>query len=326
MPLAQSSSPPSYSEAIVTTSLTKQFGSFTAVDNLNIRVSPGHIFGFLGPNGSGKSTTIRMLSGLLQLSSGKATVVGYDLATQSERIKESIGYMSQAFSLYRDLTVRENLDFFGQIYGLRGADLERRRRYVVDVVGIEPYLNRQAGQLSGGWKQRLALAAAIIHDPSLVFLDEPTAGIDPVARRDLWELLFDLSAAGKTLFVSTHYMDEAERCTDIAYIYNSRLMVSGTPAELKQLPEVTPLGTRRLAVAVNAPAQALKAFKSCAGVLDSTLVEAEVHLLVGDDLTEANIASHLSDNGLQAGSIRPIYPSLEDVFVILTRHRKEEAL
>ena len=308
--------------AVETRGLTRRFGSFVAVDNLTMHVPRGQIFGFLGPNGSGKSTTIRMLTGLLEPSAGEAWVVGHDVRRNPERVKESIGYMSQAFSLYRDLTVLENLDFFGGIYGLSGRELKARRDYVIDVVGIRAYSNREAGKLSGGWKQRLALAAALIHDPQLIFLDEPTAGIDPVARRELWDLLFELAAAGRTLFVTTHYMDEAERCDCIAYIYNSRLMIWGTPAELKRLPEVCPPGQRRVAVATETPSAALKALKEMPGVIDATLVEAEVHLFMDGSVADSQVGLWLEKQGLVAGRLRSIEPSLEDVFVVVTRNRK----
>jgi ABC-type multidrug transport system ATPase subunit len=282
-------------------------------------VERGSIFGFLGPNGSGKSTCIRMLCGLLEPSAGTATVNGHDIIRESEGVKRSIGYMNQAFSLYRDLTVSENLDFFGGIYGLTGSRLARRRDEVISLVGISPYLDRRAGLLSGGWKQRLALAAALIHEPDLVFLDEPTAGIDPVARRDLWDLLFHLAGLGKTLFVTTHYMDEAERCDQIAYIYLARLMVLGTPNELKALPEVSPEGTRRASVASLRPALALAALKKQPFALDATLVESEVHLLMPTETEDEAVMKALRDSGLEGIAIRQIEPSLEDVFVTLTR-------
>jgi ABC-type multidrug transport system ATPase subunit len=305
--------------AIEMNALTKRFGSFTAVDSLSFSVPKGTIFGFLGPNGSGKSTCIRMLCGLLQPTSGTATVNGHDIVKDSEAVKRSIGYMNQAFSLYRDLTVDENLTFFGGVYGLRGDRLRQRKADVVALVGIGDYLDRRSGLLSGGWKQRLALAAALIHEPELVFLDEPTAGIDPVARRELWDLLFDLASRGKTLFVTTHYMDEAERCNEIAYIYLSRLMVKGTPNELKALAEVSPAGTRRVAVATSQPPNALAILKRQPFALDATLVEAEIHLLMPADIADDAILASLREAGITDGTIRPIEPSLEDVFVTLTR-------
>lgn len=306
--------------AIETKGLTRRFGSVTAVDGLDIGVKKGSIFGFLGPNGSGKSTVIRMLSGLLTPSEGDATVNGFDVRKDSERIKETIGYMSQSFSLYKDLSVNENLDFFGGVYGLRNQKLKDGKQRVVELVGLQPYVDRLAGQLSGGWKQRLALAAALIHEPELVFLDEPTAGIDPVARRDLWDLLFALAAEGKTLFVTTHYMDEAERCDDIAYIYLSKLMVRGSPLELKKIPEVSPRGTKRVAIACYPAAQGLALLRKQPYCLDATLVESEIHLLVREDESEQAILQTARHGGFPDATIRPIEPSLEDVFVTLTRN------
>lgn len=305
--------------AIEMEGLTKRFGDFTAVNALTLTVPKGTIFGFLGPNGSGKTTCIRMLCGLLQPTAGTARVNGYDIVRDAEAVKRSIGYMNQAFSLYRDLTVEENLRFFGGIYGLQGEHLKQRKEAVIALVGLQDYLNRRSGQLSGGWKQRLALAAALIHEPDLVFLDEPTAGIDPVARRELWDLLFDLAGAGKTLFVTTHYMDEAERCNEIAYIYLSRLMVRGTPNELKALPEVSPAGTRRVAVATAHPPGALVLLKRQPFALDATLVEAEIHLLMPEATQESAVLTALQQGGITDAAIRPIEPSLEDVFVTLTR-------
>ncbi len=310
--------------AIEAVGLTRRFGDFTAVDHVDLTVPKGSIFGFLGPNGSGKSTCIRMLCGVLQPSEGHATVNGLDVATRPEEVKRSIGYMSQSFSLYRDLSASENLEFFGSVYGLRGKVLKARIEAVVELVGLQPYLKQPSATLSGGWKQRLALAAALIHEPPLIFLDEPTAGIDPVARRLLWDLLFELAGAGKTLFVTTHYMDEAERCSQVAYIYLSKLMVNGTPTELKRLPAVSPEGTRRVAVGTEHPPQALMALKGLPFVRDATLVEADIHLMIDQDTRDEEITKALEAASIPVLEIRSIEPSLEDVFVTLTRSLQKQ--
>ena len=299
--------------------LSRRFGDLVAVSDVSFRVERGAIFGLLGPNGSGKSTIIRMLCGVLAPSAGRASVLGYDVASESEAIKRRIGYMSQKFSLYSDLDVRENLEFYGRIYGLAGARLAQREQAVLDLTGLGDRIHQLAGTLSGGWKQRLALACALIHEPEVVFLDEPTAGIDPVARRDLWDLLFDLSGRGVTLFVTTHYMDEAERCSDIGYIYMSRLLVCGKPEQAKQLPEVTPPGTRRLEVDVPVPTQALSRLRQMAGVLDATLFGQSIHLQAGEAFEEPALPRVL-DLPREQIQVRPVVPSLEDVFVTLTRN------
>ena len=304
---------------IETDSLTRRFGDFVAVSNVTLKVEKGTIFGFLGPNGSGKSTVIRMLCGVLEPSEGNAIVNGFDIRNDPEGVKRSIGYMSQSFSLYRDLSVNENLDFFGGIYGLTKEKLIQRKKEVIELTGLGPYQDRPSGQLSGGWKQRLALAAALIHEPQLVFLDEPTAGIDPVARRSLWDLLFVLASQGITFFVTTHYMDEAERCGQIAYIYLSKLMVMGSPEELKALPEVTPPGTKRISVACEYAPRAMAALREMPGVLDSTLVEAEIHVILEEMITDQTVRETIERAGFHVKEIRPIEPSLEDVFVTLTR-------
>lgn len=307
------------SAVIHTENLTRRFGDFVAVDNLSIEVPKGSIFGFLGPNGSGKTTLIRMLCGVLEPSDGKATVNGFDVRTQAEEVKRSIGYMSQSFSLYRDLSVDENLEFFGGIYGLDKQKIIKRKQELMELTGLGPYAHRLSGQLSGGWKQRLALACALIHEPPLVFLDEPTAGIDPVARRSLWDLLFVLASQGVTFFVTTHYMDEAERCDKIGYIYLSKLMVLGSPEELKALPAVTPEGTRRISIAAEHAPQGLAVLRNIDGVLDSTLVEAEIHIVVRKDVPDSVMVKALEDAGHPVRQVREIEPSLEDVFVTLTR-------
>jgi ABC-type multidrug transport system ATPase subunit len=298
--------------------LTKRFGTFTAVDHVSFSVEKGSIFGFLGPNGSGKSTVIRMLCGILEPTEGSARVGGRDILRESEAIKEMIGYMSQQFSLYDELTVNENLLFSGKLYSLREPQLKKRRDDLLALTHLGPYLNRRAGLLSGGWRQRLAMACALMHEPSVLFLDEPTAGIDPVARRELWDLLFEFAGRGMTLFVTTHYMDEAERCSHVGYIYMSKLIVSGQPDELKQLPEVTPPGTRRLDVTCDHVTQALQAMREEKAVRSATVFGQSMHLLVDDSITRADIEAKLHTVGIQNTEIHVIGPSLEDVFVALT--------
>ena len=226
--------------------LTKRFGHFTAVDHVSFAIARGSIFGFLGPNGSGKSTVIRMLCGILAPSEGRARIAGLDVTREAAQLKGQLGYMSQKFSLYDELTVTENLLFYGRLYGMGGADLKARVDELIALTHLEPYVGRRAALLSGGWRQRLAMACAIVHKPTVLFLDEPTAGIDPVARRELWDLLFEFASRGVTLFVTTHYMDEAERCSHVGYIHMSKLIVCGDPDELKHLPQVSPPGTRRI--------------------------------------------------------------------------------
>src|SRR5581483_4020334 len=214
--------------------VVKRFGDFFAVDHVSLTVARGEIFGFLGPNGAGKSTTIRMLCGLLSPTSGSARVGGLDVATQAEQIKRSIGYMSQRFSLYDDLTVEENIDFFAGVYGVVNGQRDERKAWVLKMAGLEDRRKSLTRLLSGGWKQRLALGCAILHEPPILFLDEPTSGVDPIARRDFWDLIHQLSAAGHTVFVSTHYMDEAEYCHRLALMYRGRIVALGAPQELKQ--------------------------------------------------------------------------------------------
>ncbi len=309
------------SSVIVAEGLTRRFGHFTAVDNVNLEIEKGDIFGFLGPNGSGKTTLIRMLCGLLRPSAGHATVMGYDTYRDSETVKRSIGYMSQKFSLYTDLTVMENLRFYARVYGIPRSERAQRIEDVISIVGIGAYRKRLASALSGGWKQRLALACALVHKPQMMFLDEPTAGIDPVARRDLWNLLFDLAGQGTTFFVTTHYMDEAERCSHVGYIYLSKLIICGTPNELKQMPEVSPEDSERLEVRCPRLANAMRCLNTFPYVRDATIFADSLHVLV-DRGGERRIGEDLSAAGFEAPEVYSIPPTLEDVFVTLTRSRE----
>jgi ABC-type multidrug transport system ATPase subunit len=298
--------------------LTKRFGTFTAVDHVSFNVGKGSIFGFLGPNGSGKSTVIRMLCGILEPTEGTARIDGHDVARDTESIKDIIGYMSQKFSLYDELTVDENLIFSGKLYGLHGRDLIKRRDELIAITHLEPYINRRAALLSGGWRQRLAMACSLMHKPTVLFLDEPTAGIDPVARRELWDLLFEFTANGMTLFVTTHYMDEAERCDHVGYIYMSKLIVCGEPDELKRMSEVNPPGTRRLDVTCDHVTTALQAMRQMRGVRSATVFGQSMHLLVDENVRRDEIEEKLRSVGISHTEIHEIGPSLEDVFVTLS--------
>lgn len=298
--------------------LTRRFGDFTAVDRVSLQVEKGAIFGFLGPNGSGKSTVIRMLCGLLEPSAGAASIGGHDVTRDTEAIKGLIGYMSQKFSLYDELTVAENLNFYGRLYGLEGSALRSRRDELIELTHLHPYLGRRAGLLSGGWRQRLAMACALVHHPSVLFLDEPTAGIDPVARRELWDLLFQFSSQGMTLFVTTHYMDEAERCSHVGYIYMSRLIVIGEPEDLKSRPEVNPPGTRRLEVFCDHVTVGLQALRAARGVISATIFGQTINVVTREELTDQRLLDILKSAHIHHADIRPVAPALEDVFVALT--------
>ena len=303
---------------IQTENLTRRFGHFTAVRDVTMSIPRGAIFGLLGPNGSGKSTLIRMLCGVLRPSDGTGRVLGVDVSADPEAIKRRIGYMSQKFSLYSDLTVRENLEFYARIYGLDRQRRAARQEAVATWTGISQYIDRPAAQLSGGWKQRLALACSLVHEPEVLFLDEPTAGIDPVARRDLWDLLFDLSHRGVTMMVSTHYMDEAERCTHIGYIYMSRMIALGRPDQLKADPAITPPGTRRWEFACAQPAAALARARALPVIRDATMFGDRLHLLADEGVSPEQLVAQLAATD-PAAIARPIPPTLEDVFVVLSR-------
>jgi ABC-type multidrug transport system ATPase subunit len=306
--------------AIETRALTKQYGQKLVVDAVSLAVREGEIFGFLGPNGSGKSTTIKMLCGLVQPTSGSATICGCDVDRQGDEVRRTIGYMSQSFALYGDLTVYENLQFYGRAYGLSAAKRAVRIDELIAFSALEPYRNQLAATLSGGWKQRLALAGALLHEPRVVFLDEPTAGIDPVARRELWDLLFALGSSGVALFLTTHYMDEAERCSRVGYILDGRLIAAGTRDELRGLTEVTPAATRRYEARGRDVVQMLGDARHITYVRDATIFGQELHLLVEETVTRERLAADLH---VPPDLVQDIEPTLEDVFVALTRARRK---
>ncbi|MDQ6781806.1 MAG: ABC transporter ATP-binding protein [Candidatus Eremiobacteraeota bacterium] len=307
--------------AIVLQHLTKRYGERDAVHDLSLDIPAGSIFGFLGPNGSGKSTTIKMLCGLVTPTAGSATLGGLDIGTQTPQVRRAIGYMSQSFSLYGDLSVLENLEFYGRAYAL---GRERRAARISDVIaltGLQPFRRQPAATLSGGWKQRLALASALLHEPRILFLDEPTAGIDPVARRDLWDLLFTLAGSGVTLFVTTHYMDEAERCSALGYIYEGELIAYGTLAELRRLPGVQPPGTIRYRATVERVMPAFVLARRLGYVRDATIFGRDLHLVVAQDVAPERIQADLAQAAGTVEAVDRIEPSIEDVFVALTRQR-----
>jgi ABC-2 type transport system ATP-binding protein len=301
-------SKPSTSNAVEIRDLVKQFGDFTAVDHVSLEVAKGEIFGFLGPNGAGKSTTIRILCGLLSPTSGSATVSGFDVARQPEQVKRSIGYMSQKFSLYDDLTVEENIDFFSGIYGVPHERRAERKRHVLEMAGLTERRDAATGTLSGGWKQRLALGCAILHDPPVLFLDEPTSGVDPIARGAFWALIGDLSRSGRTVFVSTHYMDEAEYCHRLALMYKGKVIALGTPADLKRRME----GQTLMAVESEDLLETMKALEGVKGVDDVAVFGNGLHVT----LTEAGAADTVRERlGGGLKRFERIAPSMEDVFV-----------
>jgi ABC-2 type transport system ATP-binding protein len=294
--------------------LVKRFGDFTAVDHVNIDVRKGEIFGFLGPNGAGKSTTIRMLCGLLAPTSGSAKVGGLDVATQSEEIKKRIGYMSQKFSLYDDLSVEENIDFFSGIYGVPLERRAERMSYVLRMAGIEARRTSMTRLLSGGWKQRLALGCAILHEPPILFLDEPTSGVDPIARRTFWDLIYQLSAAGNTIFVSTHYMDEAEYCHRLALMYGGKVIALGAPAELKQSMEQHHI----LHLEVSDVLSSMKTLEKMPGISDVAVFGGGLHVTAADaQAAMSQIRPALEGQGIAVSELEQIQPSMEDVFVAM---------
>jgi ABC-2 type transport system ATP-binding protein len=300
--------------AIDVRQLSKRFGALLAVDRITFAVRTGEVFAFLGPNGSGKSTTIRMLCGILTPSSGQGTVLGFDISREGERIKQSIGYMSQRFALYEDLTVRENLEFYAGIYQVPGSVRRKRLDDLVTMAGLEGREHQLAGTLSGGWKQRLALGCAIVHQPPLLFLDEPTAGVDPLSRRHFWTMIYGLARSGVTIFVTTHYLDEAEHATTVAMIHGGVLRAMASPAELRR----SSLDGELVSVTCDRPLDAVSVLEATAGVRHVALYGASVHLLMDPALeTIEGLRARLSAEGIAAPSIIRIEPTLEDVFISL---------
>jgi ABC-2 type transport system ATP-binding protein len=306
--------------AVETVELSKRFGDFTAVDGVTFNIRRGEIFGFLGPNGAGKTTTIRMLLGLLRPTSGRATVLGYDIVRQPEEIRKNVGYMSQRFSLYADLSVNENLDFYGRTYGVHGKRLHQRKRFAIRMAGLEGRERVLARNLSGGWKQRLALGVAILHEPDMLFLDEPTAGVDPISRRAFWNLLYRLAQDGTTILVTTHYMDEAEHCQNLAFIHNGRIIVQGAPEEIK----ADRMQGQVLEIDCAQPDVAIGILRTM-GLFDETaLYGALIHAVTeGVGAHRARIEAALREAGVAIHSIDIIAPSLEDVFIANVRGRDE---
>ncbi|MBI1807152.1 MAG: ABC transporter ATP-binding protein [Ignavibacteria bacterium] len=309
--------------AIGVVDLTKKFGTFTAVDHISFSVNRGEIFGFLGANGAGKSTTIRMLCGLLEPTTGTGTVSGFDINTQTELVKRNIGYMSQRFSLYEDLTVEENIRFFGGVYGLSNGNIKERMQWVTEMAGLRGREKSLTKTLAGGWKQRLALGCAILHEPKILFLDEPTSGVDPVSRRKFWELINQLSEQGVTILVTTHYLDEAEYCNDIILINAGRLIASGSPKELKLEHITYPILEVETPDVVNAMDQ----LKNQPWVIEISLFGTYLHVGVQEEeICRASITSILEAHQIPITRIERIVPSLEDVFLhLLEEDRKARA-
>jgi len=315
--------------AVEVTELTKKFGDFTAVDDVTFNIRRGEIFGFLGPNGAGKTTTIRILLGLLRPTSGHAAVLGYDIVRQPEEIRKHIGYMSQRFSLYRDLTVSENLDFYGRTYGVRGERLRKRKQFVIEMAGLQGRERELTRNLSGGWKQRLALGAAILHEPEMLFLDEPTAGVDPISRRAFWDLLYQLAEDGTTILVTTHYMDEAEHCQDLALIHNGRIITQGSPEEIKlhrMQGQVLEIDCTQPDVAIGVLRQlASPSVEGVGGGFDEVALYGALIHVVADGIAgqKPRIAQALAEAKVQVRAMDVIAPSLEDVFISNVRNNTD---
>ena len=306
--------------AVEVENLVKRFGDFTAVDDISFQIKKGEVFGFLGPNGAGKTTTIKILCGLLTPTSGKGRVGEYDVLTQSEKIKEHIGYMSQKFSLYDDLTVEQNIDFYSGIYKVKKELKKERKEWVLKMADLEDKRNRRTSDLALGWKQRLALGCAFLHEPPVLFLDEPTSGVDPISRRNFWDLIYSISDKGTTVFVTTHYMDEAEYCHRLALIFRGKLVRLGTPEELKG----KSISGTAWEVECKSPIEALDSLQQDKRVIEVSLFGTKLHLLIpvtqeGEEL--GLVSQILSENKVEVLKFQKIIPSLEDVFVFLIREK-----
>lgn len=302
-------------EAVEAKELTRRFGDFLAVDRVSFSVAPGEVFGFLGPNGAGKTTTIKMLTGLLPPSRGTARVAGYDVATESRLVRQHLGYMSQLFSLYSDLTVEENIRLFAGLYGVTGRRYRERRDWVLETAGLKDQRNRLTGELALGHKQRLALGCAVLHEPPILFLDEPTSGVDPASRRSFWELIYQLAQKGTTVLVTTHYMDEAEYCYRLALMHRGRLVAVDSPTGLRRSVAV-PILELEVADAV----RAVEVLVEEPGVLEAGMFGRKVHVIAEQEPElPARIVARLQRAGVTVYSLKPVPPSLEDVFVALVR-------
>ena len=302
-------------DAVRVEDLTRRFGDFTAVDSVNFTVAAGEIFGFLGPNGAGKTTTIKMLTALLAPTSGAATVAGYDVVREAREIKHRIGYMSQLFSLYGDLTVNENINLFAGLYGVTGDRLGARRAWVFEMSGLQDYGNRLTATLPLGWKQRLALGCALLHEPPVLFLDEPTSGVDPIARRRFWDLIDSISSRGTTVFVSTHYMEEAEYCHRLALMNRGRIIALATPQDLRTS-MIDPL----VQLETDDPPRAVEVLRNLPAVIEASMYGRLVRAVVSDVTTaQRDLPDALAQHGLRCDRLHPVTPALEDVFVALVR-------
>ena len=292
--------------------LTRHFGNFVAVDHVSFDIPKGEIFGLLGPNGAGKTTTIRMLCGILTPTSGEAQVMGFDVARQAEEVKQRIGYMSQKFSLYNDLTVYENLNFYARLYGIRAGKIKTRIEELIEMAGLRGHEKQLTGDLSGAWRQRLALACAIVHKPPMLFLDEPTAGVDPVSRREFWEMIYDMAGQGVSVLATTHYMDEAEFCNVIGMMYRARLIALNDPDRLKeQIPGVL------FEVDCQSPGKAEQILNDLPSVMDVSAHGVLLHVLTADENEKKHLEKALQKNGIVINRLERVLPSLEDVFVSL---------